>query len=275
MDSALLPMLVGALAGVLFLALCLYFSRRILQRARATAEALSSEARTEAENKQKEILVAAQESALSFQEDADRREREIEEREGLVERKTHELERLRSDSRREVKSLERRRSEIEKQEKSLREASAAARAERERQVARDRPEQCREDGDRVERQLVAAFGERADFLRREAALFQTGQLVDGVVQQREPGPGEQPLGGAVSPPFSRESDNGALSIGRRRQRAVTAFPIDRGPAAVQRNEAGDREKAMALLDEGLAISRDLGMRPLMERILSRREILKA
>lgn len=32
---------------------------------------------------------------------------------------------------------------------------------------------------------------------------------------------------------------------------------------------------MALLDEGLAISRDLGMRPLMEQILSRREILKA
>jgi len=31
----------------------------------------------------------------------------------------------------------------------------------------------------------------------------------------------------------------------------------------------------ALLDEGLAISRDLRMGPLMERILSRREILRA
>jgi tetratricopeptide (TPR) repeat protein len=38
---------------------------------------------------------------------------------------------------------------------------------------------------------------------------------------------------------------------------------------------GDRAKAMALLDEGLAISRELGMRPLMERVLSRREILTA
>ena len=34
-------------------------------------------------------------------------------------------------------------------------------------------------------------------------------------------------------------------------------------------------QAMTLLDEALAISRDLGMRPLMERVLSRRDILKA
>ena len=32
---------------------------------------------------------------------------------------------------------------------------------------------------------------------------------------------------------------------------------------------------MALLDESLEISRDLGMVPLMERVLSRRKILKA
>ena len=31
---------------------------------------------------------------------------------------------------------------------------------------------------------------------------------------------------------------------------------------------------MALLDEALSISRELGMRPLTERVLSRREILK-
>ncbi len=40
-------------------------------------------------------------------------------------------------------------------------------------------------------------------------------------------------------------------------------------------EPGDREKAMSLLDESLAISTELGMRPLMERVLSRREILGA
>ena len=43
----------------------------------------------------------------------------------------------------------------------------------------------------------------------------------------------------------------------------------------ERNGPGDAEKAAALLDEGIAIARDLGMKPLMERILARRKILKA
>ncbi len=43
----------------------------------------------------------------------------------------------------------------------------------------------------------------------------------------------------------------------------------------ERNGDGDRAKAIALLDESLAISSELGMRPLMERVLSRREILGA
>ena len=38
---------------------------------------------------------------------------------------------------------------------------------------------------------------------------------------------------------------------------------------------GDRGKSMSLLDESLAISSELGMRPLMERVLSRREFLGA
>ena len=44
---------------------------------------------------------------------------------------------------------------------------------------------------------------------------------------------------------------------------------------LERNGEGDRVKATSLLDESLAISSELGMRPLMERVLSRREILKA
>ncbi|MFQ6026271.1 MAG: AAA family ATPase, partial [Dehalococcoidia bacterium] len=44
---------------------------------------------------------------------------------------------------------------------------------------------------------------------------------------------------------------------------------------LQRNSEGDRAKAMSLLDESLALSTELGMRPLMERVLSRRDILKA
>ena len=43
----------------------------------------------------------------------------------------------------------------------------------------------------------------------------------------------------------------------------------------ERDAEGDRANAMSLLDESLAISSELGMRLLMERALSRREILKA
>jgi len=43
----------------------------------------------------------------------------------------------------------------------------------------------------------------------------------------------------------------------------------------ERGSPGDAETAVALLDESLAISSELGMRPLMERVLSRREILGA
>ena len=50
---------------------------------------------------------------------------------------------------------------------------------------------------------------------------------------------------------------------------------DYADALTQRNGVGDRAKAMFLLDESLAISSELGMRPLMERVLSRREILGA
>jgi len=50
---------------------------------------------------------------------------------------------------------------------------------------------------------------------------------------------------------------------------------DYADTLLQRNEPGDREKATSLLDESLAISTELGMRPLMERVLARKEILKA
>jgi len=43
----------------------------------------------------------------------------------------------------------------------------------------------------------------------------------------------------------------------------------------ERDANRDRAKAITLLDESLAISSELAMRPLIERVLSRREILKA
>jgi eukaryotic-like serine/threonine-protein kinase len=44
---------------------------------------------------------------------------------------------------------------------------------------------------------------------------------------------------------------------------------------LERNGEGDDDRATTMLDEALAISSELGMRPLMERVLSRRDILKA
>ncbi|MDP6823550.1 MAG: hypothetical protein QF554_09685 [Dehalococcoidia bacterium] len=44
---------------------------------------------------------------------------------------------------------------------------------------------------------------------------------------------------------------------------------------LDRDESGDREKAIELQDEALAITQELGMQPLTERILARREILRA
>ena len=41
---------------------------------------------------------------------------------------------------------------------------------------------------------------------------------------------------------------------------------DYADTLLQRNNPGDREKVMSLLDESLAISGELGMRPLMERV---------
>lgn len=61
-------------------------------------------------------------------------------------------------------------------------------------------------------------------------------------------------------------------------RASTDSDRDVEGASVRGSErvgAGDREKAMQLQDEALAISQELGMRPLTERILKRREILRS
>ena len=62
---------------------------------------------------------------------------------------------------------------------------------------------------------------------------------------------------------------------RLQRRMDLRLDLDHADALLQRNGAGDRQKAMTLLEESLAISRELGMRPLMERVLSRREILSA
>ena len=46
-------------------------------------------------------------------------------------------------------------------------------------------------------------------------------------------------------------------------------------ALLTHGDSGDRQRAMKMLDDALAISTELHMRPLIERVLSRRDILKA
>ena len=48
---------------------------------------------------------------------------------------------------------------------------------------------------------------------------------------------------------------------------------DYADALRKRGGDGDHEKAISLLDQSLTITRDLGMRPLTERVLARRELL--
>ena len=68
----------------------------------------------------------------------------------------------------------------------------------------------------------------------------------------------------------------ALTFCYKGQRPELAWTCcDYADTLLQRDDPGDREQAMTLLDESLSISTELGMRPLMERVLSRRSILKA
>ena len=64
----------------------------------------------------------------------------------------------------------------------------------------------------------------------------------------------------------------ALSISRSRgYLSMLAWTCcDYADMLKERDNEGDRAKAINLLDESLAISSELGMRPLMERVLSRR-----
>ena len=59
-------------------------------------------------------------------------------------------------------------------------------------------------------------------------------------------------------------------------RPVLAWACEgKAEVLLNRDEPGDREKANALQDEALSITREMGMRPLTERILARWEILGA
>ena len=51
--------------------------------------------------------------------------------------------------------------------------------------------------------------------------------------------------------------------------------FDYGEVLLENDSHGDREKATGLQDEAIAIATELGMKPLLERVLAQREMLKA
>ena len=51
--------------------------------------------------------------------------------------------------------------------------------------------------------------------------------------------------------------------------------LDYSEMLLERNAADDRARTTELQDEAIAIATELGMKPLLERVLSQREILKA
>ena len=68
-----------------------------------------------------------------------------------------------------------------------------------------------------------------------------------------------------------------VAVLRHHQHLFGAVHADllRERASTSSAQAGDRVQAVALYDESLQIATEIGMRPLMERVLSRKEILKA
>ena len=87
-----LPLLAGLIAAIGALAAAAWTARRVVARARESARAIGEEARQDAESKAREILVGAQEKALALEEEADRRDRDLESREAAVETRARELE---------------------------------------------------------------------------------------------------------------------------------------------------------------------------------------
>ena len=131
-NAPLLLLLLGFLLGLGALGVGVYLANRTNSRARTVAEALLEDTRLEAENKQNEILVSAQERVLGLQEDSDRRDRELDERESALEKRSRELDRQQSELGRDQSKLKRRRTEIDRLEETAKQSEATARAAREK-----------------------------------------------------------------------------------------------------------------------------------------------
>ena len=120
-------------AGTVFAAA--WAARRILARARAGARSVLDEAAADAENKRKEILVAAEEKLLAGQTEVDERERALDEREARLEQRARDVERRASEVGRDRGRLDRSLEEARRVDAAAQKAAADARADRERAAA--------------------------------------------------------------------------------------------------------------------------------------------
>lgn len=117
---------VGAAVALVLLVTGFLGYRRMLRHAREEARRILAEARTEAEGKAAEILVAAQEKALAAGEEAERREAEIDQREAAVESRARDLEAEAAGVERQRKEFDRRNATLTRNEEKVRESLAAA-----------------------------------------------------------------------------------------------------------------------------------------------------
>jgi ribonuclease Y len=120
----------GVVLGLIALASVSYLGRKKFLAAQEEAERTLRAARLDAENKHKEILIAAREKALSLEEGLDAREAEIETRETRVDQRKAKLDRESSELGQQRKRISEVESSIEKKLAAIAETLAVAEKER-------------------------------------------------------------------------------------------------------------------------------------------------
>ncbi len=135
MDRTTWLLLLATVAAAALAASATWAARRIVVRARVVARALLDDAALDAQSREKEILVAAEEKLLSAQSDADERERRLDEREAGLDERGRDQERRQAELAREKARGERALEETRRLEATAQRAAAEARATRERAQA--------------------------------------------------------------------------------------------------------------------------------------------
>ena len=98
--------ILGLIVGALAVATGVYLAQKRIREAKEAADQLAVEARQEASARKKEIIVAAQESTLTQQAEADQREKGLNEQEQKLDQRSRDLDRSRSELDRDRKRLQ-------------------------------------------------------------------------------------------------------------------------------------------------------------------------